>query len=82
MGSLACRAVQEGYRRIIVAGGETSGAVIGALDISSFRVVESIDPGVPLLIPRDKGREYLRLVLKSGNFGAEDFFIKTLSEEG
>ena len=82
MGSLACRAVQEGYRRIIVAGGETSGAVIGALDISSLRVVESIDPGVPLLIPRDKGREYLRLVLKSGNFGAEDFFIKTLSEEG
>ncbi len=82
IGNLACRAFADGYRRIIVAGGETSGAVTRALDISSFRVLGSIDPGVPLLIPRDKGKESLRLVLKSGNFGSEDFFIKALREEG
>lgn len=65
--------------RLITAGGETSGAVITALGLSSFAIGESIAPGVPVLYPtRYAG---LRLVLKSGNFGDEEFFVKVLENE-
>lgn len=64
--------------RVIVAGGETSGAVIQALDLHSFTVGSSIAPGVPILRPQ--GRE-MRLVLKSGNFGREDFFLTALKDQ-
>lgn len=72
MAYLAARAEKEGYTRIIVAGGETSGAVTQALGSSSYYVGESVAPGVPVMIPLEKPN--LRLVLKSGNFGQEDFF--------
>lgn len=64
--------------RIIVAGGETSGAVTLALGLHTFGIGESIAPGVPILHPVGKD---LRLVLKSGNFGNEDFFVGTLEDE-
>lgn len=73
---LACKAVEEGYTRILVAGGETSGAVTKALEFDSYMIGESVAPGVPVMIPRN--RPELRLVLKSGNFGQEDFFLKAL----
>lgn len=73
---LAVRAVASGYTRIISAGGETSGAVTKALGFHSFRIGESIAPGVPIMIP-DESPD-LRLVLKSGNFGQEDFFGRAL----
>lgn len=69
---LAVRAAESGYKKIITAGGETSGAVIRGLGFSAFRIGESIAPGVPVLIP--VSRPDMRLVLKSGNFGTEDFF--------
>ncbi len=72
--ALASRAAGMGYQKIITAGGETSGAVIRGLGFSAFRIGESVAPGVPALIPAV--RPDLRLVLKSGNFGAEDFFKK------
>lgn len=78
--SLAKRAVEAGYTRIIVAGGETSGAVTRALDFDSFIIGESVAPGVPVMIPRK--RQSMRLVLKSGNFGQEDFFLKALEFTG
>ncbi len=63
-----------GYGRLIVAGGETAGAVVGALGAGTLRIGPEIDPGVPwtesLTGPR------LALALKSGNFGSEDFFLK------
>ena len=74
--SLAVRAVEAGYRRVIVAGGETSGAVTKALGFSSYEIGDSVAPGVPVMIPTE--RPDIRLVLKSGNFGQPDFFLRAL----
>ncbi|MEL7153402.1 MAG: nucleotide-binding domain containing protein, partial [Pseudomonadota bacterium] len=69
---LARLAVAKGVTRIITAGGETSGAVVEALDIDEMRIGPEIDPGVPAL----RVSPHLAVALKSGNFGAEDFFQK------
>lgn len=74
---LAERAVNAGYHRVIVAGGETSGAITKRLGFSHYHVGESIAPGVPILIPIQDTR--IRLVLKSGNFGEPKFFLQALS---
>ena len=70
------RAVAQGYRRLIIAGGETSGAITKKLGLDSYQIGESVAPGVPVMIPYK--RPDLRLVLKSGNFGQEDFFQRAL----
>ena len=62
--------------RIIAAGGETSGAVTKALGYQAYRIGVSVAPGVPVLIPLENPR--MRLILKSGNFGQEDFFARAL----
>jgi uncharacterized protein YgbK (DUF1537 family) len=67
---------QMGVRRFVVAGGETSGAVVQALDVRMLRIGKQIDPGVPATATI--GDEPLALALKSGNFGAVDFFAKAL----
>lgn len=64
--------------RLIIAGGETSGAVMKRLGLHAFNIGESVAPGVPVLYP--VGKNGLRIVLKSGNFGSEDFFLTTLKE--
>ena len=66
--------VKEGYNRIIVGGGETSGAITKELNFDGFYIGESIDPGVPELYPLKN--DEITLILKSGNFGSDDFFIK------
>lgn len=71
---LARQMVAGGTKRLIVAGGETSGAVVSALALAGLRIGPQIDPGVPALFTDD--REPLALALKSGNFGAVDFFEK------
>lgn len=71
---LAVELVQGGVRRLVVAGGETSGAVVGALGITGLRIGPQIDPGVPWTASLDE--PVLALALKSGNFGAPDFFMK------
>jgi uncharacterized protein YgbK (DUF1537 family) len=60
----------------VVAGGETSGAVLEALGIRMLGFEEEIDPGVPWT--RSLDPEGFHLALKSGNFGSPDFFIKAL----
>ena len=65
-----------GIRRVVVAGGETSGAVTKRLGFSSYKIGASVAPGVPVMVPMEN--EALRLVLKSGNFGQEDFFVRVL----
>ena len=75
---LAQKLVAEGYKRIVVAGGETSGAVVSALNINAFDIGSEIDPGVPAL--STKGDNSIAMALKSGNFGAEDFFTKALQQ--
>ena len=80
MAQIAKKAVDEGFKRIIVAGGETSGAVTRTLMYDSFIIGESIAPGVPVMIPL--GDRSVRLVLKSGNFGQTDFFERAVKETG
>lgn len=63
-----------GFTRLIVAGGETSGAVVQALGARSLAIGPEIDPGVPWT--RTLEGPDLALALKSGNFGAPDFFLK------
>ncbi|MEZ5657614.1 MAG: four-carbon acid sugar kinase family protein [Burkholderiaceae bacterium] len=75
----ACaRALREhGTRRFVVAGGETSGAVVKALGVQALRIGPQIDPGVPWT--ESLGDSALAIALKSGNFGAPDFFAKALA---
>jgi 3-dehydrotetronate 4-kinase len=70
--------VAAGVRRLVVAGGETAGAVVGALGIRSLRIGPQIDPGVPWTESLDA--EPIALALKSGNFGSTDFFSKALAQ--
>jgi uncharacterized protein YgbK (DUF1537 family) len=65
-------AVGGGATRVITAGGETSGAVVEGLHLSALEIGPEIDPGVPAL----RASPDLVVALKSGNFGAEDFFEK------
>jgi 3-dehydrotetronate 4-kinase len=74
---VAAALVQAGVRRLVVAGGETSGAVVQALDVRQLRIGAAIDPGVPWT--QAEGRKLL-LALKSGNFGTVDFFSKALGQ--
>jgi uncharacterized protein YgbK (DUF1537 family) len=76
-GVLAERLVRRGVRRLVVAGGETAGAVVQALGVESLAIGPAIDPGVPWTTAR--GRTTLALALKSGNFGSDDFFTKSLA---
>ncbi|WP_316976719.1 3-oxo-tetronate kinase [Shumkonia mesophila] len=66
--------VAAGVRRLVVAGGETAGAVVGALGIRGLRIGREIAPGVPCTV--SLGETPMALALKSGNFGDADFFTK------
>lgn len=78
LATVATGAAETGFTRFLVAGGETSGAVVGALGVSQLAIGPEIDPGVPWTRSRS-GRD-LALALKSGNFGAPDFFLKAWSK--
>lgn len=73
---LARALVAHDVRRLVVAGGETSGAVVGALGAKALAIGPQIDPGVPWT--RVLGPQPLLLALKSGNFGRTDFFSRAL----
>ncbi|NBA93744.1 3-oxo-tetronate kinase [Pseudomonas sp. R5(2019)] len=77
-GAIAQGLRQSGVRRFVIAGGETSGAVVQALDVSLLKIGAQIDPGVPATV--SSGDQPLALALKSGNFGARDFFSKALKQ--
>jgi uncharacterized protein YgbK (DUF1537 family) len=74
--AIAAKAVTAGFRRLVVAGGETSGAVASAFGATALKLGPEIDTGVPVLV-RD-GEPGLAFALKSGNFGADDFFERAL----
>ncbi len=67
--------VAAGITKILTAGGETSGAVVEGLALDTLEIGPEIDPGVPAL----RANENLVLALKSGNFGAPDYFAKAAS---
>jgi uncharacterized protein YgbK (DUF1537 family) len=74
MAELARAAVARGVRRIVVAGGETSGAVVDGLGIDRVVVAREEDRGVPWLVT--SGPAPLALLLKSGNFGHADLLVR------
>lgn len=76
-GEVAKGLVARGVGRLVVAGGETSGAVVTALGLEALEIGPKIDPGVPAMRSGD-----LVLTLKSGNFGAPDFFHKAMTVMG
>ncbi|KNZ31246.1 MAG: membrane protein [Methylibium sp. NZG] len=73
--------VQLGVRQLVVAGGETSGAVVQALGISQLQIGAQIDPGVPwcAALSPAADAQVLHITLKSGNFGSADFFTKAFA---
>ena len=77
MARIAQALVKSGVCRLVVAGGETAGAVVGALGVKGLRIGPPIDPGVPWTV--SLGEPPLALALKSGNFGAPDFFLKAFA---
>lgn len=64
--------VAAGIRKILTAGGETSGAIVEGLHLTTLEIGPEIDPGVPAL----RASDTLVIALKSGNFGAPDYFEK------
>lgn len=72
--------VDRGVRKLVVAGGETSGAVVNALGVRALRIGPQIDPGVPWTA--SLGDPNLALAFKSGNFGTPDFFPKSFDVLG
>ncbi|MFD3610816.1 3-oxo-tetronate kinase [Streptomyces atroolivaceus] len=78
LGTLASHLVERGVRRLLVAGGETSGAVTTALGVRAVLVGAEADPGVPWTYATTKSGD-LALMLKSGNFGAPDLFTRALT---
>lgn len=78
LGAIAEGLRQNGVRRFVIAGGETSGAVVKALGVRLLQIGAQIDPGVPATV--SGGDEPLALALKSGNFGGRDFFAKALKQ--
>ena len=79
MAALGRGLVEAGARRLVIAGGETSGAVVQALGITALQIGREIDPGVPWTVSLSEPQ--LLLALKSGNFGTEDFFEKAFHLE-
>ena len=74
LAKVACHLQAAGFARFIIAGGETSGAVVAALGVHMLDIGPQIAPGVPWT--RSIGGPDLALALKSGNFGGQDFFVK------
>ncbi len=75
LAAIARGLVEAGVQRLVLAGGETSGAVVQALRVQQLRIGAAICPGVPWT--QAEGRP-LWLALKSGNFGGSDFFVRAL----
>jgi 3-dehydrotetronate 4-kinase len=73
---LATALAAQGVRRFVIAGGETSGAVVSALKVEALEIGPQIAPGVPACL--SYGSPRYALALKSGNFGGADFFAEAL----
>lgn len=78
LAAISHQLVGAGVRKLVVAGGETAGAVARALGVRVLRIGPQIDPGVPWTV--SVGGTEVALALKSGNFGTPDFFRKALRQ--
>lgn len=81
LASVARGLIERGVRQLIVAGGETSGAVVQAIGVQQMTIGPQIDPGVPWTTAPAAAAsgDQVHLALKSGNFGVADFFAKAFS---
>ena len=79
MGVIARELVDRGVRRLIVAGGETSGAVVNALEVDGGLIGPEAAPGVPWILTT--GTRRISLLLKSGNFGDPELLSRTVIKE-
>ena len=79
LGMVAQGLVGFGVGQLLLAGGETSGACVKALGIDQMQIGQQIDPGVPWCYTVAQNKP-LHLALKSGNFGAPDFFTNAFSK--
>ena len=81
LSAIASGLVARGVRQLVVAGGETSGAVVHELAVRQMLIGPQIDPGVPWTAVHSPAcsDEALHMALKSGNFGADDFFTKAFT---
>lgn len=80
-GEVARRAVAGcAVGRVVVAGGETTGAVTQALQLRALEIGEALDPGVPVAL--SIGERPVAVAFKSGNFGGPDFFVRALRRMG
>ena len=81
LAAIARGLVELGVRQLVLAGGETSGACVQALNIRQMKIGPQIDPGVPWCHAQSNvaGPVGLHLTLKSGNFGSDDFFVKAFA---
>ena len=77
--TIAAELVARGVRRLVIAGGETSGAVVDRLAIPAFLIGPEIAPGVPILRTVGNAQGDMLMALKSGNFGGKDFFAEALA---
>jgi len=77
MSLVARELITLGVDRLVVAGGETSGAVVKELGITALEIGDEIDPGVPWTFSINQPK--IALALKSGNFGGVDFFSRAFS---
>lgn len=77
LGRIARGAADAGIRRILVAGGESSGAVVNGLGVRALHIGREVAPGVPWTVAA--GDEPIGLLLKSGNFGGDEVFVDALA---
>lgn len=77
LGEIARGAVAQGFGRILVAGGETSGSVVNSLGVRALRIGQEVAPGVPWTVA--DGEQPVALLLKSGNFGGPRIFADALA---
>ncbi len=76
LADIAAGLVARGVRRLVVAGGETSGAVVSRLGVRRLRIGARDRPGRALDLCRGERADRMLLALKSGNFGGRDFFTE------
>ncbi|MBA3058724.1 MAG: four-carbon acid sugar kinase family protein [Gammaproteobacteria bacterium] len=81
LAAIAHGLVALGVRQLVLAGGETAGACVQALNITQMKIGLQIDPGVPWCHAQTEAAipDGLHLTLKSGNFGTDDFFTKAFT---
>lgn len=71
-----------GLRRVVVAGGDTSGRVLEAMPVKALEMKNPLSPGAPLCHAHSDDDRFdgLELVLKGGQLGSPDLFIRALAE--